>query len=65
MEKGIMDKRNSKKAMLTKIAELEIKLVKVYDAGVWGIGHVGEANYQHREDRANELLDKAMYKTKT
>jgi len=56
-----MDKRNSKETMLKKINELEQKIEKVYEAGSWGIGHVGAANYQSRENEANKALEIAMY----
>ena len=59
-----MDKRNSKETMLKTIRHLEKKLNKVYDAGEWGIAHVGAANYASREREADEKLQIAMYGTK-
>lgn len=56
-----MDMRNSKKKILAKLKEAEEKLQAVYDAGEWGIAHVGAANYAHREREAHEGLQIAMY----
>lgn len=56
-----MDMRNSKENILAKLRETEEKLQAVYDAGEWGIAHVGAANYTHREREANERLQTAMY----
>jgi len=56
-----MDKRNSKESLLNQIDRLSNKVDKVYDAGYWGIGHVGQANYASREIEATNKLDDAMY----
>ena len=55
-----MDKRNSKEKMLNKINELESKLQEVFDAGEWGISHVG-AGIQGRQIEAEKKLHIAMY----
>ena len=44
-----------------KIADLESKLEKVFNAGLEGIGHVAMANYASREAEATEKLESAMY----
>ncbi len=56
-----MDLRNSKKNMLSKISELKDKLEQVFDAGEWGILHVGVANYHEREQEALHRLKVVMY----
>lgn len=56
-----MDMRNSKKNILARLHETEKKLQAVYDAGEWGIAHVGAANYADREREANERIQIAMY----
>jgi len=56
-----MDKRNSKESLLNRIHELESRLEKVYDAGIWGIAHVSLANYRHRQVEAENKLNDAMY----
>lgn len=44
-----------------RIIELEDKLAKVYDAGLWGIGYVGASNYKERETEARDRVYTAMY----
>jgi len=56
-----MDRRNSKETLLRRIQGLTNKLNNVYEAGEWGIAHVGAANYASREREANEKLQTAMY----
>jgi hypothetical protein len=56
-----MNRRNSKSQMLTKIDQLNKQLEEVYDAGHWGIEHVGSANYAEREREALNKLHIAMY----
>jgi hypothetical protein len=68
-----MDKRNSKASLLKEIGRLKKalnsaknnhsakKIQRVFEAGEWGIAHVGLANYAERESEANEKLNCAMY----
>lgn len=63
-----MNKRNSKDTLLAKIDELnarlqcaELKLEAVFEAGQYGIAHVGAANYAYRQEEAEEKLNKAYY----
>lgn len=41
--------------------ELKERLDLVFDAGEWGISHVGSANYRHRCEEAERKLENAMY----
>ena len=56
-----MDMRNSKESLLEKVKELEKRLDAVYEAGQWGISHVGAANYAHRCEEAEEKLENARF----
>lgn len=48
-------------SLTAEIQALNKKLLAVYEAGNDGIGYVGQANYQGREDEAQRKLDEAMY----
>ena len=56
-----MDLRNSKQSLLAHIKVLENRLERVFEAGEWGIYHVGAANYREREVEAIMNLHSAMY----
>lgn len=57
-----MDMRNSKERLVARVKELETRLEAVYEAGTWGISHVAQANYPHREEEATEKLENARWK---
>jgi len=56
-----MDKRNNKETLLKEIERLEAWAERIYEAGCWGIEHVGIANYHDREQEAMSKLQKAYY----
>lgn len=56
-----MDKRNSKDNMLERIRYLEAQCEALYDAGLSGISHVGQANYAEREAEAIGWVSKAYW----
>jgi hypothetical protein len=43
-----------------RIALLEAKVQRVYNAGIKGIGHVGTANYPEREREARRWVQEAL-----
>ena len=49
------------KKLKKQIKDLQERLESVYDAGLWGICHVGSANYIEREREAKDKICKAMY----
>ena len=52
--------RKTRHQLLKEIFDLEAKLEAVYDAAIWGIEHVGMANYASREREAKAAVEKAM-----
>ena len=55
----MMDKRNSKESLVSRIKYLEAQVEALYDAGIWGIDYVGAANYDYREAEARHVVEQA------
>jgi hypothetical protein len=47
------------------VERLRDRLEAVYEAGCWGISHVGTANYASRESDANRRIQDAYYNLST
>jgi hypothetical protein len=47
------------------VVRLRDRLEAVYEAGCWGISHVGAANYASRESEANTRIQDAYYNLST
>jgi hypothetical protein len=57
--KSGMDRRSTRNTMLKEIDRLEALVENLFEAAMWGIEHVGMANYASREQEAKDAIDKA------
>jgi len=60
-EKEVYDEACGLNALREEIEALNVRLSRVYNAGINGIEYVAVANYARREEEALDYLDRAMW----